>query len=627
MFMYPHLKIITSILSVIVFSFLSCEASAAPYTDKTFGIDSSDIVQSVSTLKVLQALGDAKDLTSSTGRQTVYMEGRSVPGDGGQGIFRWDGSDLSAKITEDPQKGLYVAPNLDPTGSSGAWVRQYQYITPQMFGAGRWGTSDDTIAMQATLNFGGDIRILQGDIVQVSDQMMIISNTTISGGGTIKARHSGTIFRASHQINIHVLDIRLDGNSTAGTGVFFDNCMRCGIENVEIRNIADIGAAYAGGILFSGCKDVYLKRCRLYNISDGNPNARAIAFSSSTDCIGYDIFIDGAGKGLSLYNAQNCTITNVVAKNLLDNGIYINGESKNLLLSSMTFDFVEEGVVLNSSFKDANINISDIFIISPSNKAISLRTGGGYTLSDVNIVNAPIAIGQSDNFSGVTDVVFRNITCRGNKARPISLSASDNNIRFYGLEIYGSKDSIAINIPESCNDIYFFNPKIFDSSKTAKIAIRYLSDGKSEYTGGVYNIVTDIPTPVITATDGSHKNIIVFGENTINKKISILSHSGNDEEATIQLGTRNSSVDKNEVVSRISMYTADTSGKGARDFFSLFATSVSSLGSEYKVELKVEGEDGVCITSDGATVKLPTSTNGLPSGSLWNNGGVVSIVP
>ncbi len=41
------------------------------------------------------------------------------------GKFNWNSANLSTQITNDPGKGIYVAPASAPTGASGAWVRQY----------------------------------------------------------------------------------------------------------------------------------------------------------------------------------------------------------------------------------------------------------------------------------------------------------------------------------------------------------------------------------------------------------------------------------------------------------------------------------------------------------------------
>jgi hypothetical protein len=44
---------------------------------------------------------------------------------GREGMFAWDGSDLSAYVTVDSQQGVYVAPASAPNGASGAWVRKF----------------------------------------------------------------------------------------------------------------------------------------------------------------------------------------------------------------------------------------------------------------------------------------------------------------------------------------------------------------------------------------------------------------------------------------------------------------------------------------------------------------------
>lgn len=42
--------------------------------------------------------------------------------------FQWSSANLSTQVTNDTQQGIYVAPSSDPTGASGAWVRQYSGI-------------------------------------------------------------------------------------------------------------------------------------------------------------------------------------------------------------------------------------------------------------------------------------------------------------------------------------------------------------------------------------------------------------------------------------------------------------------------------------------------------------------
>lgn len=74
--------------------------------------------------------------------------------DGGGGIFHWDTSNLSAKVTADPQEGIYVAPTSDTSGASGAYVRQTDILgryNVRWFGA-KGDAVDDTVAIQAVID-------------------------------------------------------------------------------------------------------------------------------------------------------------------------------------------------------------------------------------------------------------------------------------------------------------------------------------------------------------------------------------------------------------------------------------------------------------------------------------------
>jgi hypothetical protein len=95
-------------------------------------------------------------LSSSNGPAYLKEAGR-------EGMFVWDGSDLSDEVTLDPQEGVYVAPASDDTGASGAWVRQYSGpVNIEWFGAVSGGVTDCYDAIQAAINFfptGGAISV------------------------------------------------------------------------------------------------------------------------------------------------------------------------------------------------------------------------------------------------------------------------------------------------------------------------------------------------------------------------------------------------------------------------------------------------------------------------------------
>lgn len=121
--------------------------------------------------------GDAATVTTSTGTQllpaaldkrvlhvpdiaalralTGVQDGAAVrmTTTGRAGDFYFDASDLSAEVTADPQSGIYVAPDSDPTGASGAWAREATSYMPDHWGAAGDGQANDSAPMQAALDW------------------------------------------------------------------------------------------------------------------------------------------------------------------------------------------------------------------------------------------------------------------------------------------------------------------------------------------------------------------------------------------------------------------------------------------------------------------------------------------
>lgn len=121
----------------------------------------------------------------------IILLGRISPGDGGGGIFRWSTADLSAEVTADSQSGVYVAPNSDATGASGAWVRQYMdTVYLKWFGI---TGADHTVAMQAFASFVAKNKIINsGTYVLSSDVNFLVGEDSIYFEGDVNITANGT---------------------------------------------------------------------------------------------------------------------------------------------------------------------------------------------------------------------------------------------------------------------------------------------------------------------------------------------------------------------------------------------------------------------------------------------------
>lgn len=86
------------------------------------------------------------------GAPSVYVLGRNSAGDHAGGFFRWIPGNQSANITADPKAGLWVPPNSDTSGASGAWARITDgRLHINMFGPAADNSTDDSAVVKAAI--------------------------------------------------------------------------------------------------------------------------------------------------------------------------------------------------------------------------------------------------------------------------------------------------------------------------------------------------------------------------------------------------------------------------------------------------------------------------------------------
>jgi hypothetical protein len=160
---------------------------------------------------------------------------RTTDGDGGGGSFRWDGSDLSTEVTADTQSGIYVAPNSDATGASGAWVRQYiGAVNVEWFGAVGDGVTDDTAALKSAFVYD-DIIIQDGTyIVSPTEELKITLFGSAANGPCVFVMHSNLHITGLGSVTIKLVD-GYSSVSSPGTHTMFAS--NTDDTNVSFKNI------------------------------------------------------------------------------------------------------------------------------------------------------------------------------------------------------------------------------------------------------------------------------------------------------------------------------------------------------------------------------------------------------
>lgn len=93
---------------------------------------------------IAETVATLADLPAKGAGQHYYVTGRGSPGDGGGGLFVWMSGDQSANVAIDPQRGVWVPPVYDATGTSGAWMRQFDGdVRAKWWGVNGQKKSDD----------------------------------------------------------------------------------------------------------------------------------------------------------------------------------------------------------------------------------------------------------------------------------------------------------------------------------------------------------------------------------------------------------------------------------------------------------------------------------------------------
>jgi len=107
-------------LGALVFNGLDLSNNPIPVENSEAATWAAEIEKAIEVgASFIDSIASVSALSASNGA-LIYLSVENK-----HGLFKFDSSDLSAKVALDTRQGLYIAPDSDATGASGAWVRQF----------------------------------------------------------------------------------------------------------------------------------------------------------------------------------------------------------------------------------------------------------------------------------------------------------------------------------------------------------------------------------------------------------------------------------------------------------------------------------------------------------------------
>lgn len=413
----------------------------------------ADLVRNA--VRKFDTYSDMEASTSQYEGDSVIVSGGSSIGDGREGNFRWDSSDLSTEVTADTQQGIYVAPASDPTGASGAWVRVYSgAVNVEWFGATDSG--DAGIGFNAAMAPGGSVLIPGSNTAKT---YTLTTALATSADLDITIGDNVTIVLPSQWVHRGSISIKCGSNTkflkaTGARGFFFypeEILVGQADASSTDTNIVVSGAGWT--------TDEHAGKWLLIGTSQGQQR-RIISNTSDTLVLEYAL---GEISGVTVAGGEDVTLNTPNEYIFLD-GVHIRGDNsggggivtrytKNIKFNNcradsmvaasgngMTLSYIDRGTITNCYVEDCFIGClvynSDEIVIS--NCIGENNNDYSYQLKDCRNSTIADTISLNDNLHGL------NIKCSGlNPAHNLSLdnciamNAGSNGLKAHALKNEG----------------------------------------------------------------------------------------------------------------------------------------------------------------------------------------------
>lgn len=242
------------------------EAIGGTLTDLSQGRKSVALVAAAEWFDSIEAVrGAAPAAASRDVLADIAQRGVALLTEAGrEGLFLYDGSNLSQQVSADSARGIHVAPSSDPSGASGAWVRKFDGpVRPEWFGvvegdgAGANAAANDA-AIAAMLNCLAELAVNMNSTTtqglypiqfglgtyEFSKPIDLINGTTAIAGYGAGHGSSNKTSGPTRLKFYNCTGIRVQGIDTSGASTR-DGVSHVGATRTLIRDL-DLEGSFAG---------------------------------------------------------------------------------------------------------------------------------------------------------------------------------------------------------------------------------------------------------------------------------------------------------------------------------------------------------------------------------------------
>jgi hypothetical protein len=314
--------------------------------------------------------------------------------DGRQGVFQWNPSNLSGWVAVDTSKALYIAPDSDTTGASGAWVRVNEgRLDAKWCGAKGDSVSDDAAAWRCAFK-------LWEYSARANGQFGLLRLTAPAGrymiGSTVDLR---TIFAGQ---SYYAMTLDLDPNATFKAAislvdnplVYFGPASGGAFSLSSLRFGGFDGNAKRGtGITLAGVVDSDITISSVGGFKDNAGNGLGIKFDVGTNAPIYNCRIT-VGSLLSnaygMIGSDSNSPPHGFQGNIVDFG-HVSGNGIGVWMmnqsTSNTFNFAcleanGTGILDQAGYNEYYINFSNDVINLGTAHPVTIE-GYGFTVNNV----------------------------------------------------------------------------------------------------------------------------------------------------------------------------------------------------------------------------------------------------